>query len=220
MAMSIGNILNRYFSHEVRPYGFWVVGMRTLAWTKATLHGRLLGWQQASVPPSSTILGTKYIEVMPGFFASGPVWIEAISSYGNDAFSPSIHIGRDLRVSRNLHISAIDHVSIGNNCLLGSNVYIADHSHGDYRARDFDAAVVPALRPLAFTGAVNIADNCWIGDNAVILGGVTIGAGAIVAANSVVLHDVSSMTMVAGAPAKVIKEYSTSSGKWIRSVVS
>jgi acetyltransferase-like isoleucine patch superfamily enzyme len=52
---------------------------------------------------------------------------------------------------------------------------------------------------------VLIEDGAWLGQNSVILG-ATIGAGAVVAANSVVLEDVPPRTVAAGAPAKVVRE--------------
>lgn len=54
-------------------------------------------------------------------------------------------------------------------------------------------------------GPVIIEDNVWIGDKATILANVTIGKGAVVAANSVVTKDVPAYSVVAGIPAKVIK---------------
>jgi acetyltransferase-like isoleucine patch superfamily enzyme len=55
-------------------------------------------------------------------------------------------------------------------------------------------------------GPVTIADYAWIGHRAIIMPGVTIGRGAVVAAGAVVTHDVPSMAIVAGVPAKVIGE--------------
>ena len=53
---------------------------------------------------------------------------------------------------------------------------------------------------------VHIGNHVWIGRSAIILKGVTIGAGAIVGAGSVVTRDVPARSLVAGNPAKVIKE--------------
>ena len=53
---------------------------------------------------------------------------------------------------------------------------------------------------------VVIGNHCWIGQNATILKGVTVGEGAIIAANSVVTDDVPEHALVAGVPARVIKE--------------
>ena len=56
------------------------------------------------------------------------------------------------------------------------------------------------------TKPVTIRDNVWIGNGATILKGVTIGEGSVIAAKSVVTRDVPPHTIVAGNPAKVIKE--------------
>ena len=53
---------------------------------------------------------------------------------------------------------------------------------------------------------ITIADDVWIGANAVVLGGVEIGRGAVVGAGSVVTKDVSPLAVVAGVPARVIKQ--------------
>ncbi|MBK8021791.1 MAG: hypothetical protein IPK19_10285 [Chloroflexi bacterium] len=54
---------------------------------------------------------------------------------------------------------------------------------------------------------IRICDKAWIGFNAVILKGVTIGEGAIVGAGSVVTKDVPAWTVVAGNPARIIREF-------------
>jgi acetyltransferase-like isoleucine patch superfamily enzyme len=54
--------------------------------------------------------------------------------------------------------------------------------------------------------SIHIGNNVWIGSNSTVLGGVTIGNNAVIAAGSVVTRDVPENTVVAGVPAKVIKE--------------
>ncbi len=67
--------------------------------------------------------------------------------------------------------------------------------------------VEPAKRRVYITAEpITIATNVWIGAAATILPGVTIGADAVVAAGAVVTHDVPPATLVAGVPAKVIRE--------------
>lgn len=60
-------------------------------------------------------------------------------------------------------------------------------------------------RPLTSKGSVVIEDNVWIGQNAVILSGVTIGHGSIIGTNSVVSGDIPPDSVAAGSPARVIK---------------
>ncbi len=64
----------------------------------------------------------------------------------------------------------------------------------------------PIHRPLVVKGPIVIEDNVWIGERVCILSGVNIGKGAIIAANSVVTHDVPEYCVAAGSPAKVIKQ--------------
>ena len=65
---------------------------------------------------------------------------------------------------------------------------------------------VPVTRNNRFvTRPVRIEDNCWLGQNVVILKGVTVGHDSIVGANSVVAHNVPPCSVVAGNPARVIK---------------
>ncbi len=68
---------------------------------------------------------------------------------------------------------------------------------------DMDA---PAASEMPFKGNTVIGNDVWIGQNAVLLPGVTIGDGAIIGANSVVGSDVAPYTIVAGNPAKVIRK--------------
>ena len=81
---------------------------------------------------------------------------------------------------------------------------ITDNSHGQNTTLA-ELQMAPNQRPLYSKGAVHIGNNVWIGQNACIMPGVTIADGAIIAANSVVTHDIPAYSVAAGAPAKVIK---------------
>lgn len=97
-------------------------------------------------------------------------------------------------------IAASESVFIGNYVICGANSTITD---SDRHALDF------AERKEGITGTsavVNIHDHVWIGMNVVILKGVTIGKGAVIGANAVVCHDVPAYTVVAGNPARIIKQ--------------
>lgn len=61
-----------------------------------------------------------------------------------------------------------------------------------------------------------IGDDVWIGDNAVIIGPVSIGRGSIIGANSVVRRDVPDQTIAAGVPARPIKQFENATSQWER----
>ncbi len=125
-------------------------------------------------------------------------------SYGNDkGFEPEIRIGKDCSIGEYAHITAIRHITIGDCLLTGRFVFIGDNAHGSLSLEE--AGVPPAKRPLKSKGDIVIGQNVWLGDKVTILSGVTIGNNVIVAANSVVTHDLPSNCMVAGCPARIIK---------------
>lgn len=86
---------------------------------------------------------------------------------------------------------------------IGKGTYISD----DVRIQDSDNHYIieNGVRKLN-SAPIIIGDHVWIGKNALILKGVTIGEGAIVAAGSIVVKDVPAKSLVAGNPARVIKE--------------
>lgn len=106
--------------------------------------------------------------------------------------------GAIIKIGNNCGLSGVSIVcsrciEIGDNVLIGANAQIGDRD--DHKNR-FHIEERP----------VKIGNNVWVGMNSLILKGVTIGEGAIVAANAVVTHDVPSYTIVAGNPAKVVKK--------------
>jgi len=112
-------------------------------------------------------------------------------------------------------IMAEEKIEIGSYCLVSWNVGIADSDFHPLEPaqRLIDAqALAPYFegrppRPKLKTAPVKIADNVWIGMNATILKGVTIGENSVVAAGSVVTKSVEPSTVVAGNPAIVVKKF-------------
>lgn len=125
------------------------------------------------------------------------VWLGAGTSI------PTLEIGRNVSIGEGAHITAANQIRLGNHVLLGKQVTISDNNHGDGTRAQTD--IPPNQRPLVSKGPIVIEDNVWIGDKATILGGVTIGRGAVVAANSVVTQDVPAAAVVAGVPARPIR---------------
>lgn len=118
--------------------------------------------------------------------------------------TPKLIIGKNCCFGSFNHISCAHEIIIGDNLLTGKWVTIVDNNHG---TSDFECLQqTPKTRNLFCKGPVKIGDNVWIGDKATILPGVIIGDGSVVAANSVVTHNVPSYCVVAGNPAKIIKK--------------
>lgn len=130
--------------------------------------------------------------------------ITPIKRRNEQIFKPEIIIGENCCLGENIHITAINNVTIKDNVLTGRYVYISDNAHG--KTTLDECMIPPVKRNLYSKGNVIIENNVWIGERVCILSGVHIGEGAIIAANSIVTHDVPKYTLVGGIPAKVIKE--------------
>ncbi|WP_136610354.1 DapH/DapD/GlmU-related protein [Sinomonas albida] len=211
------NKMSRLFRHETNIHAFRALVSRGTSGLAAAVNARLLGWKDSRLPLGSRVIGSKYIDVSPGFHSAGPVWIEAIFEYEGDLYNPSIRIGKNFRGSGQLHLSAINTIEIGDDCLFGTNVFISDHGHGSYNGDGIQSSphIPPISRPLRGHGGVKVGNRCWVGNNVVIAQGLAIGDGSILAANSVVTRDVPPESIVAGAPARIIRTYSMGTRAWM-----
>jgi lipopolysaccharide O-acetyltransferase len=145
------------------------------------------------------IRGYKFMRFGKNFVTGQYCRIEAAM---NDDFGPSLTFGNNVQINDRCHIAAIENIQIGNNVLIASDVYISDHDHGSFNENSL--AIPPAKRRLV-NKDINIGDNVWIGEKAIILKGVKIGESAVIAAGAVVTKDVLARSLVGGVPAKVIK---------------
>lgn len=105
-----------------------------------------------------------------------------------------LQIGKNSRVN-GAHISAQVLVEIGENVRIAPYVIILDSDFHDLKNHFEDGASKP----------IKIEDDVWLATRCMILKGVSIGKGAVVAAGSIVTKDVPAYSVVAGSPAKVIK---------------
>ena len=110
-----------------------------------------------------------------------------------------IRLGEDVRINAGTLIASHASVDIADDVLIGEYVSIRDANHGTR-----DMAMPIRLQPHESSPIV-IEGGAWIGRGACILGGVRIGSGAVVAANSVVTKDVPSQAIFGGVPAKLIR---------------
>lgn len=104
-------------------------------------------------------------------------------------------IGNYSHINRGCLLDARGGITIGNNVSISHNVSIMTGSH-DYNSKTFRGRFLP----------IKIEDYVWIGNNAIIQQNVKIGCGAVVCAGAVVTKDVEPFSVVAGVPARKIKE--------------
>jgi acetyltransferase-like isoleucine patch superfamily enzyme len=130
--------------------------------------------------------------------------MNAISSFVSTSAgrNPVLEIGNKTYLGHRVSISVGSRVSIGNHVLIANEVFIADNpGHPLDAARRRVQGVEPdQIRP------VTIGDDVWIGHGCKIMPGVTIGEGAVVGAGSIVTRDVPPFTLVAGIPAKPVRD--------------
>jgi len=117
-----------------------------------------------------------------------------------------VKIGEKTRVG--LSNTIIGPVEIGNNINMAQNIVVSGLNHG------YEDIEVPIREQKCTTSKITIGDDSWIGANAVITAGVTIGKHCIVAAGSVVVKDVPDYTIVGGNPARILKQYNRTTKQW------
>ena len=121
-------------------------------------------------------------------------------------------MGANIQINDSVHIAACKSISIGDNVLIASRVFITDHNHGSFPLeREFD--LPPASRKLSYSPVI-IEANVWIGEGAVVLPGVTIGACSVVGAAAVVTKSVPPDSLVVGNPGRVIKRFDRNTCSW------
>lgn len=110
-------------------------------------------------------------------------------------FGKNITIGKDVFINSGCHFQDQGGITIGDGSMIGHNVVLATINHDLNPENDRKNHYKP----------VQIGAHVWIGSNATILPGVSIGDWAVVAAGAVVAKDVPALTIVGGIPAKVLK---------------
>lgn len=108
-----------------------------------------------------------------------------------------IEIGDQTFLNYGVSISAHQLVRIGQRCLLGSYVNILDNNWHDI----VDRSRTPPSKPVV------LEDNVWLGNQVIVLPGVTIGHDAVVGAGAVVVRDVPPRSVAVGNPARVIRSF-------------
>jgi len=162
------------------------------------------GWRLHALGRSSQLGRAQHVKCAASVSIGSHVMVEDQFIFADvcpeQGDQPKIVIGDGCTLMYRFQVNAAQSVTIGRYVLAASNVLITDFDHV------LEPGGVPVTRSRAFlTAPVRIEDNCWLGQNAVVLKGVTIGHDSIVGANSVVNRDVPPFSIVGGNPARVIK---------------
>jgi len=133
-----------------------------------------------------------------------------VRRYGPDIFDPKIFIGDGVYIGSYLYMAAVGEISIGDGCVLSDHVNLNDATHG------LDPTAGPIMEQrLTTKGPIRVGRNCFLGYRSAILSGVSLGEGCVVGINSVVTKSFPAYSMVAGAPARVIRTFDQVSKSWV-----
>ncbi len=126
------------------------------------------------------------------------------------SYSPHLEIGDHVYLGLQVHINCANYVKLGSGILVANNVHISDVNHG---YKEIDS--LPFDQPLQ-VGKVEIGENTWIGQGAVIVGDVKIGKHCVIGANAVVSGHFEDFSVIVGVPARTVKRYHFQKKEWLK----
>jgi acetyltransferase-like isoleucine patch superfamily enzyme len=196
-------------------HGLWGAAQRAGVITADTPMGRefsAFGAGSIIGFPTGALYGERWIEIGAGTMIGAQVSLSAGMVPGQDLGErPLLRIGDHCVIGRGSHVVAHYSIVIGDDVFTGPYVYITDQNHG---YADLD---VPIGRQWPSNAAVSIGPGTWLGAGVIVLPGTVIGRNVVVAAGSVVRGEVPDYRVIAGVPARVVREYVTGNG-WTRRV--
>jgi serine acetyltransferase len=160
--------------------------------------------------PTGSVYGEAWIEVGDKTMIAEFVTMCAGMAPGHDLGpSPVLRVGNGCVIGRGSHIVAHYSIEIGDDVYTGPYVYVTDQNHS------YEDTGTPIGRQWPVNSAVRIGAGSWLGTGTVILPGAMIGRNVVVAAGSVVRGLVPDNCVVAGVPAKVVRQHTQGTG-WSR----
>lgn len=157
--------------------------------------------------PLGTVFGEQCIRLGDHVIVGEQVTLTAGMLPGLDLGPrPVVRVGNGCVLGRGSHVVAHHSVTLGENVFCGPYVYITDGNHS------YDDPDQPVGKQWPRTAAVQIGAGSWLGSGCVILPGARLGRNVVVAAGAVVRGTVPDHSVVAGAPARVVRRYEPGEG--------
>ena len=157
--------------------------------------------------PQTTIFNERYIHIGADTMIGSHVALSAGMVPGQVCLTdPVVRIGDRCLIGRGSGIVGHLSIDIGNDVWTGHHVYITDQNHG------YENIEIPISQQTQTERPVSIGDGSWLGAGVVVLPGATIGKHVAVGANSVVTGMLPDFCVAVGAPARIVKQYSSASG--------
>src|SRR6185437_9499279 len=192
-------------NHEMKPLSrLFLLIYRTSIRVRSKLFSQLISGAFAGFGKRTVLMcplrlsGENRIAIGDHVFIGPGSWLQTLPDGDNK--SVAVSIGRGTSIVGDCVISAVRSVHLEENVLLARNVYISDHMH---KYSDTETPVI--AQGVERIEPVLVKRGAWLGQNVVVCPGVTIGAGAVVGANSVVARDIPDFSVAVGAPARVVK---------------
>lgn len=191
--------------------------VQAIEFQKAIARMRVQSWRFAEfgknsvIWPPLTVAAPDRVAIGDSVSIGRGAWLSINASAANREGKPMLVMGSGVNFGTGAFIVCAERVEIGPDVLAANNVFIADTYH-QYRDPDrpvLGQGMVPP-RP------VRIEAGAFLGVNAVVLPGVTIGERAYVGAGAVVTHDVPPRSVVVGNPARVVRQWDDASHSWTR----
>jgi acetyltransferase-like isoleucine patch superfamily enzyme len=156
----------------------------------------------------STIRWSTRLDIFPfhKFYLGAHSTIEDFATVNNGV--GDVSIGNHCRIG--LGSVIIGPVNIGNQVILAQNIVASglNHTYTDIN--------IPTRLQKVTTAVITIEDEVWIGANAVLTAGITIGKHSVIAGGAVVTKSIAPYSVAVGNPAKIIKQYCFETNKWVK----
>lgn len=192
VAVPDGDVIWRELEGSVRKYRTF--GLRHSVRRYLTLRGTIFG-SDVYVEPNVEIL--RHPELVR--IGSGVILKAGARLCATNPQSAGVTLGDRTTVGYQTMLFASSGIHIGSDCLLAPFCYLVDANHGFRRTSPINSQKLKSA-------PITLENDVWLGVRSVVLPGIRIAQGAVVAAGSVVNRDVPAYAIVAGAPARVVGE--------------